>query len=506
MSEGPPSQARALTSPGGSVTQHYLRYLNANLFMAVAGVVSLPVLSRLLTKEDFGILGYFETLGLIWVALLKLGLAHSITRYFASHCLNKTEREQEEFFTTLVWAPSVLSWVVSTITTAGLLLIHLVHPLDNPAFVLVYLALSEIAVLTSFRQNVMLAGEQSALLSTMNIVGRWARTILGLLAVWVVRRDALGVLIARLVADLLVLVWTLAWSRQTQRFKAGAFNPALLKAALVYGAPLALAEVSAVFLYSIDRVILKVYLDFDAVGTYDLNYSVATYLGMVLQSSLGPAFTPVANRVFEQQGRQGVLGLQKRVLRVLYYMSVGLTVAVIVLGSDLLALVVSPAKADREIFSWIAVTYLFTPLLAVATHALMLEKRTTAVLAALAASSLANVLLNFILIPRLGVMGAVYATLLSFGVLAGVELALCPPDFVPWPRFGDLARPFACGVLLYSVAIGSHLFGSSNIASRLAIFICLGLILFLLPAGLMERDLTSMLLEKLRGKPENELG
>ena len=75
--------------------------------------------------------------------------------------------------------------------------------------------------------------------------------------------------------------------------------------------------------------------------------------------------------------------------------------------------------------------------------------------------------------------------------------ARCPSGFVPWPRFGELARPFACGLLLYAVAFGFHLFGATNVVSRGVIFAALGVALFLVPAGLMERDLTLMLRDRL---------
>jgi O-antigen/teichoic acid export membrane protein len=61
---------------------HYLRYSTANILVMAAGLISFPVLTRLLDNTQYGILGYYETWVMMAVAVAKLGAQHAILRFY----------------------------------------------------------------------------------------------------------------------------------------------------------------------------------------------------------------------------------------------------------------------------------------------------------------------------------------------------------------------------------------------------------------------------------------
>ena len=97
------------SSPGGSVpvapaqakppgiATHYLRYSFSNAFVLLAGVVSFPILTRVLSNTEYGILRYYD-------ALLLLGV------YAAIYALNA--------FGVKLGARAVMALATSTACTA----------------------------------------------------------------------------------------------------------------------------------------------------------------------------------------------------------------------------------------------------------------------------------------------------------------------------------------------------------------------------------------------------
>jgi O-antigen/teichoic acid export membrane protein len=86
--------------------------------------------------------------------------------------------------------------------------------------------------------------------------------------------------------------------------------------------------------------------------------------------------------------------------------------------------------------------YLFNGLYFVMLAPLMLDKRTVAVSAATWAGALVNLALNWLLIPRLGMMGAAWATLAAYAAMAAAVWALgraSRPVPYEWKRLALLA-------------------------------------------------------------------
>ena len=90
----------------------------------------------------------------------------------------------------------------------------------------------------------------------------------------------------------------------------------------------------------------------------------------------------------------------------------------------------------------VTLAYLFNGLYFVMLAPLMLDKRTGAVSAATWAGAVMNIALNWLLIPRLGMMGAAWATLAAYAAMAVAVWALgraSRPVPYEWKRLAILA-------------------------------------------------------------------
>jgi O-antigen/teichoic acid export membrane protein len=479
-----------------SLSRDFLWYVSGNVAVMAAGMLSLPITSRILSNYDFGVLGYYETLGTVWIALLKMGMQHSLLRFHPLHCLNKTQAEQQRFHATFIWYPALISVMMTAAAifiSMGLSRLNLVGQLP---YLVATLVLSELSAIISFPQNLLAAERKSHAFAMTNAALRWLQLALVLPTILVLWRTVMGVFFARIAATGIIAVAIVFWLWKTAGLNLRSFTRDLFRQGLSFGIPLSLNEVAAMIHDQIDRVVLKSYLDFPAVGVYHINYSVASYLGLVLSTSFYPAFTPFANRTYDVKGVAAYREGARNVLRPLYYLAAAMISAVCSVGGDLCRLFIG-AKADGRIFGIVAATYIMSPIANVLSHGLVLEKRGKTLMSTLIASCVVNLSANLVLIPTAGVMGAAYATLISFGFLFAARIILTPKNTMPDGYLVDCLRPAALGLLLYAGVTAVNRMLDLGMVTRLCAAAALFLVLFAIPSLLIDPALRKQGLSRL---------
>lgn len=196
-------------------------------------------------------------------------------------------------------------------------------------------------------------------------------------------------------------------------------EPALMRELLAYGLPLTATVALNYVVSSSDRFLVAWFLGTPAAGTYAAGYE----LGWVAVSSLmlivNLAGYPLVMRAMEGDGPAAAqIQLQQNGLLLL---AVGLpAVALVVMLAPNIARVVlgAPFRADGvRLLPWIAVAALFAGArLYYANLAFQLSRRTMGQLWVSLAAALLNLALNWLWIPRHGLLGAAWATLLAYGL------------------------------------------------------------------------------------------
>jgi len=473
-------QAVASARPITDVGTHYLRYSSANALVLLAGFVSFPILTRLLDNTQYGILGYFETWVMLAVAIAKLGAQHSIIRFYPPE---SDVRRLDHFATNLVLLPILASLSLWAVIAVAL---GIFNALSSDKFSLVFwlaLFLIPLVVVGSLVEMVFRASEQSLLLTRTRVVKRWLELALILTAVIVLQRSALAVYGGKVAAAALVAVFYLCWMLRNLRFSSRLLDLPAIRASLVYGLPLVANEVAGVTLGSIDRVMLKHMLgDFAAVGVCTIGYSLAINVSLFMSATLNEAFIPVANRLFGTGGEVAVRELKGRILLPMTYVSVGIAMMLWCVGSDALVALSGPSKAaSGAVFAAVGTLFALYPLIDIGGYGLLLQKRSMTVLAITLGAAVLNILLNLWLIPIMGIMGAVWATVISTIAIGGSQWLLCPKGLLrtPDPRALLLSCLFAVPLLV--IIKGANLFGLESVWLRLFVSGVLFIVLYALP-------------------------
>lgn len=417
-------------SPG--MVAHYLRYSTANVMVILAGFVSFPVLTRLLDNTQYGILGYYETWALMAVAFGKLGTQHALQRYYPH---DGDAGATRSFATNYFHVPMAISVALWLLVVAGLLAYDWATGSRQSPVMWLALASVPMAVYASLVDTVLRVRESSKLVMLSRIGSRWLQLVLMLSAVVWIQQSAFAVYGAKLAGTLLVVAFYLYWARRHLPFSRAAVDAGIARQGLSFGGPMIIYEAFAVALILVDRVMLKFLTgDFAVVGIFSIGAALALQVHMFMNLAIFESFTPMANRLNVTEGASAVRALKSSVLMPMTYASVGVSVLLWCFGTDVILALSGPDKvASGPVFAVMGVTRALLPVLLVAGYGLIMGKRSTQVMVLMCGSLLVNSVLNWVWIPQFGVMGAVYATLVSSTALAVGHCVWVPRDLLKLP-------------------------------------------------------------------------
>ena len=475
--------------------QHYLRYSSATIVMMVAGLISFPLLTRLLDNTQFGILGYYDTWLVMAATIIKLGGQHAILRLYP---FGGDQARMTHFATNLVFVPMLVSlglWILAMLVMAG---VSWWGRLALPPALWCAAVLVPMVVFISQVEMTLRVSERSGMLTASRISWRWLELVLVIGIVATVQRSALSVYAGKITAALILVAIYVVWVRRHLRFSRKTIDLGSYRASLRYGLPLVANEIAAASLILIDRVMLKhLNGDFEMVGIFTIGCALAMQVSVIMGEPLWAAFNPVVNRVHGIEGAAEVRALKARVLLPVTYATIGVGVAIFAVGHDALVMLAGPDKAaSGAVFAWLGTMFALLPMLDLSGYGLLLQKRTMTVFTLTALAAILNISLNFLWIPTHGVMGAVHATVLSFTVLTVSRCLLCPRELFKLPEPKILLIAGAAAALFLLAVEGTDLFGLAAPRARVPVAAGLWLLCYLLPVLALDQRLRRLILDR----------
>jgi O-antigen/teichoic acid export membrane protein len=405
-------------------------YLPANIVQGVVGFLSIILFTRLLSPADFGRYALaFSVLTLAHVAVFTW-LEAAMARFWAS---GKPGRDLAGHFASLYRAATWLS--VAFVPLVGLVL--WLWPADP----LLKFALAAGLAGCPVRCFVKLAQERYRAAGEVSKAANLDMSVaVGGLLVGVAfalggaggAAPLLGLALAPLAALPFILPGELKQSR------GGAFERDRVRSYAVYGYPIAASLALTVVLSSTDRFLLAAFMNEEAVGAYHASYSIANRTLDVLFLWLGSAGQPALVMALERGGLDRLKEAAREQLSTFLLIGLPAAAGVALVARPLAEVLIGEElrTAAASVTPWIALSALLFGLTAYYFgQAFTLGKKTKRLLVAMAIPAGLNVVLNLILVPYFGLVGAAWATAASFGVgmvatmLIGRRVMALP---VPW--------------------------------------------------------------------------
>lgn len=192
-----------------------------------------------------------------------------------------------------------------------------------------------------------------------------------------------------------------------------------LRRFFVYGLPVSMSLALEFALGAADRYLIGWFLGEAAVGVYAASYALAARIIGIIFIWLAMAGLPLMIAALEREGREAAVEVARRnaemIVLVGFPAAAGLAaiaepLASVMIGADFRASAVT-------LVPWIVLAALMNGIMAHYVHNAFILSRRTDLMAWMAAPpTVLNVVLNVLLIPRLGLPGAVIATVISYAV------------------------------------------------------------------------------------------
>lgn len=402
-----------------SLSKQTVIYGGGLLLKRGIGFFMIPVYTHYLRPEDYGLLEIVELTGFIAAFFVGFGMIQAVYRF---HSEAESPPAQRRVKTTAVLAVVVIGGAVTLGLLAGAPWIGSLATGTSSAAPLIVLLLlgvfvNEIGqlVLGFFRVEsrpvsyVVYSLSSTAVSLTLNIV-----FLVGL------SMGVRGILLSTLISGLLLVAFLAAGL-----VRGGGWAPdlALARKMFSYCLPFIPTGLMAFTVNFSDRYFLRVFTDMGVVGVYALGYKLAMIGGFLIGTPFGLVWKAQAFEIAKDPDAQSAYA------RVMTYYTAALLAACAVLcvaAREIVAIMAAPEYAPAAsivpIVAWATVFLTLDPMVQVG---ILLKKRTIWLPAIYGGTMAINVGLNFLLIPRMGMMGAAWATVaaLFFQVAAGYLVA-----------------------------------------------------------------------------------
>ncbi|WP_409431981.1 lipopolysaccharide biosynthesis protein [Litorimonas sp. RW-G-Af-16] len=239
------------------------------------------------------------------------------------------------------------------------------------------------------------------------------------------------------------------------RMRGGTYQADKTKIYFAYGMPICLSLLLTYALNSADVYIIAAILGEASAGQYNAGYNLANRSLEILFIWIAMAVTPMAVTAFEKQGSAQSIEIMKTYGASLLWIALPAATGIALVSQDAGFILGESVRAE-------AVTVM--PLIAFAgmingfmnyyvQRAFMLSGKTGAFAWAMVPPVLLNIGLNLWLIPQFGLMGAVYATVISYALGLIIAIVMARRSYpLPLPMRATLEIAAACAVMWLAVS------------------------------------------------------
>lgn len=228
-----------------------------------------------------------------------------------------------------------------------------------------------------------------------------------------------------------------------------------LRRFFLYGLPVSLSLALEFALSASDRYLIGWFLGDAAVGVYAASYAMASRITSLIFIWLAMAGLPLMIAALEQEGRDAAVEVARRNAETIVLVAFPAAVGLAVVASPLASVLVGAEfrEAAGTLVPWIVAAALMNGIMAHYVHNAFILSRRTDLMAWMAAPpTVLNILLNILLIPRMGLPGAVVATVISYAI-ALVLATVVGRRFFPIPLVPATALRGAVAAGIMGIAV-----------------------------------------------------
>ncbi len=431
--------------------------------MAV-GIVLLPIYTRYLSPRDYGLLEMFVVTSVLLVAFMELGLGTALIR---SVLYRETTNKRELVSTSLYFLILFVSIVSAMLCIYSDWLSRIIFGTAKISGLLSLIVLtSALRVVQIVPLSKLRIEEESMKYTFLCVLNFLVLLSLNLYFVVVLKKGVEGLIYAGFINAAwfaLILIGVIIKDLGLL------FSIEELKEMLLFGVPLVPAVVGFSVLVVSDRYFLKYYCSLKELGLYSLGYKIGMGISLFV-NAFQTAWPTVLFSVAKEENAQEIYA---KVLTYFLFIFTFLALGLSVFAREIvLIMATTDYYLAYKVVSLITISYLFYGLFYITAVGVSLKRKTQFLPFIVGGAVAVNLGLNFLLIPRFGMIGAALATFFSYVVLtlisSMVSLKLYPINY-EYKRLWKIVIVGLSIYLLSLLTVSSRLFLSLSIKTIILI-------------------------------------
>lgn len=443
----------------------YRKLFSNTAIFAISNVLSklilsllLPLYTRVLTTSEYGTTELVTTIIQLVIPICSLAIQDSIFRFSMEKDRHPADVLRSSGIVVLI--ACILLGIVSSV-------LFFYEPVHD--WILYLWVISVVTMIRSIMSLYIKAIEKTLIFSIDNVIYNLSLALLNVILLTFFHLKVEGYFIALIFANIISIIFLGISGDFLSQLNSGKNDRSLLKEMIAYSFPLILNSISWGITHLIDKVMLTNHIGTSATGIYSAASKIPSLLSLV-------------TGVFTQAWALSAISDYQQEKDRTFYINIfnlthlGLLVAsltIFVFNNNFLAFVMG--KDFLESVGFVPVLLVGTVFLTYSNFFSPIYsamKKSKQIMVSSFVGMIINVLLNLLLIPQLGIMGACIATSISYifiGVFRIVDCNRIFPIDIDYKRFAlsILVLIFCC----FSATVNKYVFAICGISIVLIIFL-----------------------------------
>jgi len=447
--------------------RHSSHYAVGEILVFAFGFISFPILTRVLSPSDYGIMSVFSVTLWIFLAFSRAGLAETTVRFYQPYTAAQDPLQRSTYYSTLSAATLVFALgVILIILLFGEWILTLVFDQHLPHYHLLMAGLVATGTLTARMMNFMRAEQRTKAYNLTLVIGRFLSLVTSLSFLFLIAKKLEIYFTGNLIAEMAITTVLVTLFYRKTKPNWNHISGSLFKECIRFGFPLVGYELGFLLLKSVDRYILQMILGPEAVGFFSVASNLGHYVKELILYPLGYAFMPIYMQIWHEQGKEATSKFVSTVANYSLLVVVPIFFLFLLLGDEVIIFLASAKYAPAsKLLGWIVAGTIINALLPIYSAGLMIAKKTKVINLFLVVCVGLNVGLNLWLIPRFGLLGSCYASMITYSAFA-LAMAKASATYLPIHLdYRTVGIGVAASLVMY--AIGTLFASSSSLGNIL---------------------------------------
>ena len=414
----------------------------------LVGFILLPIYTKEIAVNDYGVLGLLELIELVGVQVLAVGLHQALLRWLS---LSKEEAEKKSIVFTIficLMVVGLLSVLVIVSTKENLSVLLFGNPIYSNYLIYVFISISFIN-LAKISQTILRVEERTVLYTISILVQFIVSVILNIYFVAILKLGVEGVLLAYVISSGVLFLILFPFLVSRSRLK---FDIPVLREMMIFSYPFILTAISATILQMGDRYLLSKLSSLTEVGLYSLGYKFSNVLKIFIIDSFLLGFPIIGWQVVKNNEKPREFF--SKIFTYFIFALIWISLVISVYAKGIIHLV---ALNKSYWDSYLVIPYLLVGVIMLgwayfSFFILQIPKKTKHISVILTVAAVVNIGINLLLIPKYGMMGAAYSRIISNFIAMVLAYILAQKYYEIKYEFKRLPVLFVIALVLYIVS------------------------------------------------------